>query len=113
LGDSRKLTLQINTEFVLYMAENLAVLDYQHQEEVMLLIQYLSRLVSDNGAAVANALDLGAVDGTGVGLIAGKMTIVSVAEQFPATRVANASIVVALAILTKNFLLCLYNLQEE
>lgn len=56
--------VQIDPQFVLYLAENLAVFDYQLQEEVMLVIQQLSQVVSD-GAAVANAIELGQLPGAG------------------------------------------------
>jgi cohesin loading factor subunit SCC2 len=95
------------------VAENLAVLDYQQQEEVMLVVQYLSRVVSDGGTPVANHIETGVVEGSGIGLLEDKMTVVSETEKYPAVRLANASIVVVLALLTKNLLLDVYNLTEE
>lgn len=77
----------------------------------MLVVQHLSRLVSEGGSAVANAIELGVVEG--IGLLEGRMAVVSEGEQFPATRVANATIVIALALLTKNLLLDVFNLAEE
>jgi len=77
----------------------------------MLVIQHLSRLVSEGGSATANAIELGVVEG--IGLLEGKTAVVSETEQFPATRLANATIVIALAMLTKNLLLDVYSLTEE
>lgn len=96
----------------LYIADNLALFEYQHVDEVMLVVQRLSNMVSEVGSAVANAMEQGTVEGLGMSL-EGKVTVVSEAERFPATRLANGSIVVALAILTKNLLLEVYNVTEE
>lgn len=49
-------TAQMEPEFALYIAENLAVLEYQAQEEVMVVVQQLSQAVRD-GLGVANSIE--------------------------------------------------------
>lgn len=61
---------------MLYVAENLAVLEYHAQEEIMQVVQYLSQLVS-HGAAVASAIELAVVQGMGNEPLVGKMAVVS------------------------------------
>lgn len=105
----------------------------------MLVIQHLSQRVSE-GAAVANAIELAVVNGSGPESLDGKFAVVPSAtlqlsqsgpddttgdpvsgqsargveeEKFSALRLANASIVIALALLTKNLLLDVYSLTEE
>lgn len=58
------------------MAENLATFGYQLQEEVMVVIQQLSQVVSE-GTAVGNAIELARVEGAGTDLIDDKTAIVS------------------------------------
>ncbi|KAL1405359.1 Sister chromatid cohesion protein 2 [Vanrija albida] len=108
LGDS-----PIEPEVALYIAENLAVLEYQAQEEVMVVIQQLSQVVRD-GLGVANSIEEGKIMATmGTEPIADKAAIVSEMEQIPARRLANAATVVGLALLTKSLLLAEYGLTED
>ncbi|CAK9787000.1 hypothetical protein CC85DRAFT_288268 [Cutaneotrichosporon oleaginosum] len=102
----------IDPQFVLYVAENLCMLDYQQQEEPMLVVQALSHVVRD-GASTANHIELAQVAAADSDSIAGKMAIISEKQQFPALHLANASLVVGIALLTKNLLLEVYGLTED
>ncbi|EJT46679.1 IDN3-B protein [Trichosporon asahii var. asahii CBS 2479] len=100
---------KIEPGFVLYIAENLSTFNYQLQEEVMSVVQHLSHVVSE-GTAVANAIELGKVMGMEDESLADKVAVVS---EFNAQRLANASIVVGIALLLKNLLLDGYGLTED
>lgn len=68
--------MQIDPGFVLYIAENLAVLEYHAQEEIMQVVQHLSQVVHD-GLGVANAIELAVVDGNASDQLEGKIAVVS------------------------------------
>ncbi|BEI91569.1 uncharacterized protein CcaverHIS019_0403890 [Cutaneotrichosporon cavernicola] len=102
----------IDPQFVLYVAENLCLFDYQLQEEPMLVIQALSHVVRD-GASTANHIELAQVAGADNESIEDKVAIVSEKQQFPALRLANASLVVGIALIAKNLLLEVYGLTED
>ncbi|KAL7420405.1 Sister chromatid cohesion protein 2 [Cryptotrichosporon argae] len=103
---------KIDTGFVLYIAENLASFEYKIQEEAMSIVQVLSGVVSSN-IGVANMLDTTQLDGDEEEPVEGKVVRVSDSEVIDAARLIDASIVIGLALLTKNHLLDLYSLSEE
>lgn len=61
---------------MLYVAENLVLLDYQLQEEVMTVVQALSHTVRD-GASTANHIELGQVAAADNEPLEGKMATIS------------------------------------
>lgn len=69
-------SFQIDPQFVLYVAENLVLLDYQLQEEVMTVVQALSHTVRD-GTSTANHIELGQVAAADNEPLGDKMAVVS------------------------------------
>ncbi|WVQ72222.1 hypothetical protein IAR50_001771 [Cryptococcus sp. DSM 104548] len=105
---------EVDIGFVLYIAENLATMDYKLQEEPMTVVQALSRIVSTCShlatlmeEAVIDALPEDSLDGKHIQL--GKLS----GETIGAERLADASIIVGLALMLKNHLVSLYHLQED
>lgn len=70
------LTRQIDPKFVLYVAENLCLLEYQQQEEPMIVIQALSHVVRD-GASIANHIELAQIAAADNEPIEDKVAVVS------------------------------------
>ncbi|CAD6587723.1 MAG: Sister chromatid cohesion protein 2 [Tremellales sp. Tagirdzhanova-0007] len=98
---------------VLYLADNLATLEYKLLEEVMIVIQQLGSVVSDCTQFVST-LETMSVEGEATDLV--KDLDVSIHETSDETRLehlVNSSIIVGLALLTKNHLLDLYGLAED
>lgn len=112
------------------MADNLATLDYKLQEEVMTVIQQLSQLVS-TCTPLVSSLEQARVEGPADASIAGRPVLsplvspgsartrlgreltVQNEEGGRADTLISASIVVCLALLTKNHLINMYTLSEE
>ncbi|TYJ53043.1 hypothetical protein B9479_006320 [Cryptococcus floricola] len=108
------LDAEVDIGFVLYIAENLATMDYKLQEEPMTVVQALSRIVSTCShlatlieEAHINAPPEESIDGQAINL--GKLS----GETIKAGRLADASIIVGLALMLKNHLVSLYHLQED
>lgn len=126
---TRKAHHQIDTGFVLFIADNLATLEYKLQEEVMTVIQQLSQLVSTS-APLASSLESARVEGLAKDDISGKRVLTKEVSKIGAIALGcalisqgeeggraetmiSASIVVCLALLTKNHLIDVYTLSEE
>ncbi|KAK8844801.1 hypothetical protein IAR55_006651 [Kwoniella newhampshirensis] len=115
----RDLDSEVDIGFILYLAENLATLEYKLQEEPMTVVQALSRVVSTctHLATIMEEVTIDApggdqdlIDGLTVDLgkagagAEGKMDVKSLVD---------GTIVVGLAVLVKNHLLGLYHLPED
>ncbi|WVO15130.1 hypothetical protein L204_102774 [Cryptococcus depauperatus] len=105
---------KIDVDFVLYVAENLATLDYKLQEEPMTVVQALTRVVS-TCSHMATIMEETSIEGENLSVLGeiqvclGKIS----GETVAAARLADASIVVGLALLVKNHLIKLYHLPED
>ncbi|EAL23165.1 hypothetical protein CNBA5100 [Cryptococcus deneoformans B-3501A] len=99
---------------VLYLAENLATLDYKLQEEPMTVVQALNRVVS-TCSHLAALMEEAALEGESTESLEGKKVPLGKlsGESIDASRLAEASIVVGLALLVKNHLVALYHLPED
>ncbi|WRT63186.1 uncharacterized protein IL334_000089 [Kwoniella shivajii] len=103
----------INTGFVLYLADNLATLDYRLQEEPMTIVQSLQKIISTCTHLVSMMEetimeDQPNVPAEGRTIKFGKSETVVKVEHL-----IDSSIVVGLAVLLKNHLLALYHLPED
>ncbi|EIW73035.1 hypothetical protein TREMEDRAFT_59198 [Tremella mesenterica DSM 1558] len=100
--------------FILYISENLATLEYKLQEEIITIIQSLSNIISTSHN-LSELLESGQLDPSSSPIeeISNKEWVSEVGERNPAGVIIDCSIVVSLAIMTKNHLLDLYSLAED
>ncbi|KIR53758.1 cohesin loading factor subunit SCC2 [Cryptococcus gattii Ru294] len=105
---------QMDIGLVLYLAENLATLDYKLQEEPMTVVQALNRVVS-TCSHLAALMEEAILEGESTESLEGKKVPLGKlsGESIDASRLADASIVVGLALLVKNHLVALYHLPED
>nr|KIR48435.1 cohesin loading factor subunit SCC2 [Cryptococcus bacillisporus CA1280] len=105
---------QMDIGLVLYLAENLATLDYRLQEEPMTVVQALNRVVS-TCSHLAELMEEAILEGESTESLKGKKVPLGKlsGESIDASRLADASIVVGLALLVKNHLVSLYHLPED
>lgn len=105
---------QMDIGLVLYLAENLATLDYKLQEEPMTVVQALNRVVS-TCSHLAALMEEAVLEGESTESLEGKKVPLGKlsGESIDASRLADASIVVGLALLVKNHLVALYHLPED
>ncbi|KAK4684433.1 cohesin loading factor subunit SCC2, partial [Tremellales sp. Uapishka_1] len=96
--------------FSLYVAENLASLDYKLQEEIMVVVQQLSAVIS-TCVQVAGAIEDAIVEPGQP--IAGQMIDSVEYDEIAADTLIHSSIVISIAILLKNHLESLYSLAED
>jgi cohesin loading factor subunit SCC2 len=120
------LTTQLDPGFTLFIADNLVTLDYKLQDEVILVVQQLSIVVSTCTPLVI-ILEKARIVGQESDSIEGKTLVIDdvsssrdcLADAQPdgdggkADRMIHASIMVCLALLTKNHLLRAFGLSEE
>ena len=110
---------------MLYIADNLATLEYKLHEEAMTVIQQLSSIVS-TCSQLASILEIAKLEGQptdpisnvliNIGEVSDRIVLKLKPQDgdgMKADPVIHASIVVGLALLTKNHLLDLYGLAEE
>ncbi|WVR03096.1 hypothetical protein IAU60_000086 [Kwoniella sp. DSM 27419] len=100
--------------FVLYLAENLATLDYKLQEEPMTVVWCLSKIISTCTPLVA-MLEDGQIQGNEGDPIQGKLVSVGNAggTTIEVEKLVDASVIVGLSVMLKNHLVALYHLPED
>ena len=117
---------QVDTGLVLYLCDNLATFEYKLQDEPMSVVYYLGNVIA-SCTHLASMLESGSVEGEPQDLVAGKMLIIpnvslrsalvatdwQSEEKVYAEAAIDASIVVCLALATKNHLLNSWGLSEE
>jgi len=116
---------QVDIGLVLYLCDNLATFEYKLQDEPMSVVYYLGNVIA-SCTHLASMLESGNVEGESQDLVAGKMLIIpnvgvgllvatdqQSEEKVHAEAAIDASIVVCLALATKNHLLNSWGLSEE
>ncbi|ORX35130.1 hypothetical protein BD324DRAFT_633983 [Kockovaella imperatae] len=106
---------KIDDGFALYIAENLAAFEYKLQEEVMTTVHLLSAVISASPHLVG-VLESATLDDDSGETLDDKVLSSREgedSESFSAAAVIQASIIVGLAVITKNHLLNLYGIPED
>jgi cohesin loading factor subunit SCC2 len=120
---------QVDIGLVLYLSDNLATFEYKLQDEPMSVVHYLGTVIA-SCIHLASLLESGKIEGEAQDLIEGKKLVVPNVSPPPddlpeailmmqsqevvyAESAINASIVVCLALATKNHLLGMWSLSEE
>ncbi|KAG6336273.1 hypothetical protein ID866_2827 [Astraeus odoratus] len=109
---------QNDVDFVRYMAENFATLDYKTQEEVLTIIKHLTSILSTFGMQLVDLISPSHLlsqlhEPLSQSLFNGSTASTPTAMVVPHVDVMRSSVIIAIVMLLKIYLKTLYGLSEE